>query len=218
MSIACWDGRTLAVDSRRISTSRGVTTGSAGSALKKKITNDSVKLTFPESQVLFRKEEVVVVARAGKVKITKMMLDALLDGHDLEQYFRKKIDRKAIVPKGINTLLIITRQSAWQFQISGRKGVSVEHVGNQPWAIGAGNKIAVYLMKALCISPEHAVSGIIIGHSSCGGDIRIWRRGGRERTVEQLPALPDIENDERRVRLLWDAMQRIDPSNITFRK
>ena len=215
MSIACWDGRTLAVDSRRISTKRGSTTGSN---YKKSITDDSVKLTFPTKRILFRKEEIIVIARVGKVRITKLMQDALFDGHEVESYFKKRLEKKTIDARGRGTLLIITAQSAWQFQVNERTGVSIQQVGNQPWAIGVGKSIAVYLMKTLGLSPEHAVSAIIMGHSSCGGDIRMWHRGSRIRTIKDLPTIPDMDSNDRKMRILIDGLRTIDPSNVTTRE
>lgn len=207
MSVACWDGQTLAVESRRITTKRGTVTGDT---FKKNISNDSVKLTIPKDQVLFRREEVVAVARVGKVSLTRQMIEALNEGRDLETYFKNLIEKKKLDAKGGGTLLIVTKQGAWQFQISRKQEVFVLHVGNQHWSIGAGAKTAVYLMQNLNITPEHAVSAVILGHSNCGGIVRIWRRSGGDR-VEQMP---DMSPNDRRMRILSNAMQGVRLSDF----
>lgn len=203
MSVACWDGQALAVDSRRITTRKGSVTGST---FKKNISNDSVKLTIPKEQVLFRREEVLVVARVGKVSLTRHMIDTLMEGRDLEIFYTGQIAKNKLEIKGSGTLLIVTKQGAWQFQITRKREVLVTFVGNQAWAIGAGAKTAVYLMQTLHLSPEHAVSGVILGHSSCGGIIRVWRRSHGADRVEHIP---DMSPNDRRMRLLCDGMRGV---------
>ena len=155
MTVVCWDGKYLAVDSRRTKD-------------KVAVTDDSNKIDTSFRGVKFEGSYIRAVAKAGNVKTTRVLREVLKK--DPEVFTRGSYNATGL-KKG--SLLVVTRKAAWHLSTDGKGVVEVKKIGkDQSYAIGSGGRIGTFLMDAFGLSAPMAVASVTMQLDCCGGPVR----------------------------------------------
>lgn len=175
MTVICWDGKYLAVDSRR---TRKRTA---------EVFDDSHKIDTDFRGVKVRGSYIRAVAQAGNTKTTRFMKAILRQDDDFINFLRKRWEEEKagdltttrITEFKKGTLLIITRRSAWHFQISPEDGILFSRIEEgEKFSGGSGGKIGKFLMDVFDLSAQMAVSATTLHMHCCGGPVRYLKCRG----------------------------------------
>jgi hypothetical protein len=172
MTVFCWDGKYLAVDSRR-------------TVKKVEVYDDSHKLDIDFRGVKFEGSYVRAVARAGNTKTTRFMKACLRQEDGFIEALRKRWDEEKsgtlliddnttrITKMKKGTLFIITRKKVWHFQIDPSDGILLREIpAGETFSGGSGGKIGKFLMDTFGLSAQLAVCATMIHMQCCGGPVR----------------------------------------------
>lgn len=155
MTVVCWDGKYLAVDSRRTKD-------------KVAVTDDSNKIDTSFRGVKFEGSYVRAVAKAGNVRTTRVLREALKEQPEI--FTQGEFDARGLKKGG---LLVVTRKAAWHLNTDGKGKVEVKKLAkDEPYAIGSGGRVGKFLMQAFDLSAPMAVASVTMQMDCCGGPVR----------------------------------------------
>lgn len=165
MTVFCWDGKYLAVDSRRTTFKAA---DSNGMRQKVRTMDEAEKIQTDYRGVKFRGSTVLAVVKAGNVKTTNFLRDLIRQQVDLEaKNFSKEQQYR------LGSLFIVTRKTAWYITLSSSKGLSILEVKDgQTFAGGTGGKIGKFVMDVFGLTAQLAVCATTLHMSCCGGPVR----------------------------------------------
>lgn len=203
MTVFCWDGKYLAVDSRR---TRKRTA---------EVFDDSLKIATDFRGLNIQGSPIRAVAQAGNTKTTHFMKAILRQEANFLGYLQDRWQeekdgllsetdpnpRLTDFKKG--TLFIVTRKSAWHFQISPDDGVLFRQIEDgETFAGGTGGRIGKFLMDVFGLSAQLAVCATTLHMHCCGGPVRYVRCRGlipRSRAEVQVVEFQDQSQLRREV-------------------
>lgn len=155
MTVVCWDGKYLAVDSRRTKD-------------KSTVSDDSNKIDLGFRGVKFEGSYIRAVARAGNVKTTRVLREVLKETPDV--FTQGSFDARGL-KKG--SMLVVTRKAAWHVTTDGKGVVETKKIPkDEPYAIGSGGRVGMFLMKAFNLSAPMAVASVTMQLDCCGGPVK----------------------------------------------
>lgn len=155
MTVVCWDGKYLAVDSRRTKD-------------KVAVSDDSNKIDTSFKGVKFEGSYIRAVAKAGNVRTTRLLREALKTNPEV---FTRGTFNAVGLKKG--GLLIVTRKAAWHVGTNGKGVAESKKIDKgQTYAIGSGGRIGTFLMDAFGLSAPMAVASVTMQLDCCGGPVR----------------------------------------------
>lgn len=173
MSVICYDGEVLAGDRKsRLAGEDGV---------KKVKSVKKSKISADYEGVIFDGESIKGVGRAGRLKISKELIECLRRSPDLAltidtlgSKLRKKFEGTDIRPA---SLLIMTSHHIHLVKVSSKFEVTwrKEH-RSKKMAIGSGARIALFLMEHQGVSAINAVAAMELHHECCGGGVTYTSR------------------------------------------
>lgn len=175
MTVITWDGEMLCSDQRRTRTKKGPE-GEERIRIGTTDTNQKIELNFT-GQSLFRNQVVLAAASAGNVNTTRPLKEELIEGKNLERLYLGRFKRGAHDWKK-GSLFIMTVESAWHFSLLPELKPIVTEIGNKPYAIGSGSKVAEFLMSVMGFTPRQAAYAAMLTDKSCGGGLQYIKRMG----------------------------------------
>lgn len=191
MTVFCWDGKYLAVDSRR-------------TVNKQDVFDDSEKLDVDFKGIKFKGSYIRAVARAGNTRTTRFLNKAIRSGDEaivekMQKCWDKEKKSATLLPDQIHltnkrkgTLLIVTRKKAWLLQLIPNTGVTLREIAKgETYSGGSGGRIGKFLMDTFGLSAQLAVCATMIHVQCCGGPVRYVNARGLIATVR-----PKIEISE----------------------
>lgn len=209
MTVFCWDGKYLAVDSRR---TRKRTA---------EVFDDSLKIATDFKGIKIQDSSIRAVAQAGSTKTTRFMKAVLRQEKNFLTYLQKrwlkekagKIDSSDATPRLMEfkkgTLFIVTRKSCWHFQISPDEGVVFREIKRgESFAGGTGGKIGKFLMDVFGLPAQLAVCATTLHMGCCGGPVRYVRCRGLLPKSEAVVEVAQFENENALRRQVMQYMRR----------
>lgn len=164
----------LAVDSIRY----GITRKSTGGKHRRVLDNNVNKLVIPEGEVYFQDQRVLAIARCGSLSLTKKIVEDILHGRDLLKRHGSRVESEQYKSHWTGRLVVLTEKSAFEVKARASKAISlwVKDLHDQPYAVGNGSKIALYLMKHLDVKAIDALNASMLDRTHEGNRVRYVNR------------------------------------------
>jgi hypothetical protein len=181
MTVFCWDGKTLATDSRR--------------SRKKSMTHhdNARKLRTKFGTVQFQGSPIRAIARAGSRRQTNLLCATLRSGTDVLGQVRQMWADESMRHDLKGSLFVITDDKRWLLRVEPTEGVTLEEVTEQKTvAGGTGGTLATFLMNVYGFSARDAVGITKLYRSCCGGPTRYIRLDRKRIAIRRDSKAQDI--------------------------
>lgn len=165
MTVFCWDGVTLASDSRR--TVRETTHH-----------DDSKKLRTRFGTSFFQGARIRATARAGNRRQTRLMSQALKTVQGGIDLIQQLWDQGVLSHEKKGALFVVTEDKRWLIRVAPVEGVSLKEVtGELTVAGGSGGLLGKFLMDVYGLNAQDAVRITKQYQNCCGGPTQFIRFG-----------------------------------------
>ena len=197
MTVFCWDGVTLATDSRR-------------TVRKTTHYDDSRKLRTRFGSAYFQGARIRATARAGDRRQTRLMSQALKTAQEGIDRIRRLWDEGVLSREKKGALFVVTDDKRWLIRVAPAEGVSLKEVtGQLTFAGGSGGLVGKFLMDVYGLSAQDAVRITKQYQKCCGGPTQFIRFDGAPLEVVKQPNNRELTLHNETISWFADVAERI---------